>query len=82
MEKKSISTIRNDFQKILGDSENQLTEYLSRANQKFIEYSNRIDEFQREKEGNYNAWFESTSKNFDQFKTDTDHKIKRTRRVI
>ncbi|MDP4282801.1 MAG: DUF6161 domain-containing protein [Bacteroidota bacterium] len=75
-EKKSISTIRNDFQKILGDSENQMTDYLSQANQKYIDYSGKIDEFKKEKESTYSTWFENTSKSFDQFKADSDNKIK------
>ena len=75
-EKKSISNIRNDFQEILGESESQMTEYLSQANQKYVDYSGKIDELKKEKESTYSTWFENTSKSFDQFKSDSDKKVK------
>jgi hypothetical protein len=75
-EKKSISTIRADFQKRLGESEAHLTDYLTQANQKFINYSALIDQLKADKEAGYINWFDKTSKGFDQFHTDSNKKIK------
>ncbi len=74
-EKKSMSKMRNDFQNKYLESENQLTEYLSQANRKYIEYSNRIDQFKEDKENLYNSWFNETSDKFAQFHLDSNKVI-------
>ncbi len=75
-EKKSISKIRSEFQKTLADSEAHVTEYLQRANQKYIDYSGNIDQFRSEKESSYTGWFETTSSAIKEFQTVSDEKIK------
>jgi len=75
-EEKSISSIRSDFQKKLGEAETQMTEYLAQANDKFLEYSKIIDELKRQKEGLYSQWFEETSKSFNDFNKNSAQKIK------
>ena len=59
-EKKSISQIRNDFQKYLSESEQQITTHLSNANTKFAEYVEKINELKDEKEKLFLDWFENT----------------------
>lgn len=76
VEKKSMDIIRGDFQKNLEESDTHLTDYLAQANQKYIKYSDKIDEFQNAKEGDYNNWFEKISNELSQFKIDSDKKIK------
>ena len=75
-EKKSISSVRTDFQTRLGEAEIQMTEYLAKAHQKFVEYSKNIDELKTQKETTYNEWFSKTTKGFSDFNTSSNQKIK------
>jgi len=75
-EKKSMSTVRSDFQKKLGEAEVQITEYLSQANQKVIATSQIIDALKTEKEKAINTWFKTTSDNFLKFSNDSTQSIK------
>lgn len=75
-EKKSISSIRSDFQNKLGDAETQMTEYLAQANKKFIDYSGKLDEVKSQKESSYNTWFVKTSVDFEKFQSDSNKQIK------
>lgn len=75
-EKKSISTVRADFQTKLGDAETHLTEYLAQANQKVIDTSQIIDALKLEKEKTINTWFKTTSDNFLKFSKDSTQSIK------
>ena len=75
-EKKSISAIRVEFQKELNEAQKHLTEYLSQANQKYIEYSAKIDQFKEEREGAYEGWFGKTSVAYAQFYSESQKKIK------
>jgi len=59
-ERSSISKLRNDFQKYLTESEQQLSEHLHNANDKFTEYSQAIDNLKTEKEKLFSDWFEET----------------------
>jgi hypothetical protein len=75
-EKKSMSRMRSDFQNKYLESENQLTDYLKQANQKYIDYSDKVDEFKKEKETVYTGWFQTASEEFKNFYSDSDKKIK------
>lgn len=57
-EKASISKIRNDLRTQLNESETQLTDHLTNANQEYQEYIKKIDEFKSEKEDLFDNWFE------------------------
>ena len=59
-EKASISKIKNDLREQLNESEIQLTEHLTNANQEYKEYIKKIDGFKAEKEDIFNNWFEGT----------------------
>lgn len=74
-EKKSISSTRADFQQKLGEAETDMTEYLTKANQKFVEYSGKIDDLKNEKDTGYNIWFEKISIDFAKFHTDSNKQI-------
>ena len=59
-EKSSISKIRNDFQKYLSESEQQLVTHLNDANNLYAEYVTNIDGIKTEKEKLFSDWFENT----------------------
>ena len=75
-EKKSIASIRADFQNKLGEAETHLTGYLAQANQKFIDYSAKIDELKQQKNAEFSDWVQKTSSDFSQFHQDSNTKIK------
>jgi hypothetical protein len=54
----TFSKIKNDLRKQLSESEKQLTEHLTNANQDYKNYTKLIDDFKLEKEGLFNDWFE------------------------
>lgn len=74
-EKKSISSLRNDFQKSLNESEHHLTEYLSQANLKYKDYSAKIDDFKVEKETEFYKWYDKNVSDFEAFHSDSNKKI-------
>jgi ABC-type multidrug transport system fused ATPase/permease subunit len=75
-EKKSIQTIRGDFQKKLGEAENEVVEYIARSNEKFNEYAGMVDSLKTQKEKSFNEWFESTASVFRNFFESSNQKIK------
>lgn len=75
-EKKSIAKLRSDFEKHFNDSESHLVSYLTTANQKVIDSSKQIDDFLKNKEQGYSAWFQQTSKDFNAFHTASNEKVK------
>ncbi len=56
----SFSKIKNDLRKQLSESETQLTEHLTSANQDYKKYTKLIDDFKSEKEDLFNDWYEGT----------------------
>lgn len=75
-EKSSISNIRNDFNKYLTKSENEIVEHLSNTNKKYQEYSEAIDEFKENKESLFTEWFEISKTDFDAFDNASKEKLK------
>lgn len=59
-EQSSISKIRNDFQKYLSESENQLISHLNESNKKFEDYVRHIDDLKDDKNKLFDEWFENT----------------------
>lgn len=57
-EKASISKIRNDLREQLNESETQLTEHLTNANEEYKTYTSLMDDFKSEKEALFNDWFD------------------------
>ena len=53
----SFGKIKNDLRSQLSESETQLTEHLTKANQDYQEYINLIDTFKFEKESLFNDWY-------------------------
>lgn len=74
-EKKSISTLRSDFQKELSEAENQLTGYLHKAHEQYVDYSNKIDQIKSQKETLFTGWFNETGQKFTQFFSDSNNKV-------
>lgn len=74
-EKSSISKIKNDLKEQLSESETQLTEHLTNANQEYKEYVEHIDGFKTEKETLFNEWFDKSKENFTAFDSDSKDKI-------
>jgi hypothetical protein len=62
LEKKSIATLRNEFQKFFNEAENQLGEHLRQNNEKFKLASTSIDQLRASKEEAFNQWFNKTNK--------------------
>jgi len=57
-EESSMSKLRADFQKYLSESEQQLLEYLNKANAKYAEYVKNIDNLKANKEEQFTEWFD------------------------
>jgi hypothetical protein len=74
-EKSSISKIKNNLKEQLNESETQLTEHLTNANQEYKEYVEHIDGFKTEKETLFNEWFENSKENFTTFDSESKGKI-------
>jgi hypothetical protein len=70
-EKPSINKIRADFQSSLTESENQLTEYLKGATDKYQEFGTSLEEFKTDKEKTYSDWFINTKGDFESFTTES-----------
>ncbi|MBL0147114.1 MAG: hypothetical protein IPP48_16785 [Chitinophagaceae bacterium] len=75
-EKKSIAAIRNDFQKHLDNTENQLIEYLNQTKEKSDENSIAIENFRKEKEIEFYKWYDNTVASVNTFNNDSSQKIK------
>lgn len=79
-EKASISKIRNDLRKQLNESETQLVEHLTNANQAYTEYIAKIEVLKAEKEAIFDDWFKGNeekevigiTEEFDNFKKDKE----------
>ncbi len=74
-EKISFSKIKNDFRNQLSETETQLTEHLTSANQEYEEYVKKIDGFKAEKEELFNDWFNRSQEDFTTFETNSKDKI-------
>jgi hypothetical protein len=59
-EKVSFSKIKNDLRSQLSESETQLTEPLTNANQDYNKYVALIDKFKSDKETLFDEWYEGT----------------------
>ncbi len=75
-EKKSILTTRADFQKKLGEAENEVVEYISKSNQKFDEYAGKIDEIKSGRDEEFVSWFNKTRFDFNNFNDTSNKNIK------
>lgn len=75
-EKKSILSIRSDFQKKLGEAESEVVEFFSKSNQKFDEYAKKIDTIKSEKNESFDVWFKKVSGDFNTFNSEASQKIK------
>lgn len=74
-EKSSISRIRNDFRNQLSESEKQLTEHLTTANQDYASYAKQIDDYKKEKEELFDEWYGKAQTDFNTFDTDSKEKL-------
>jgi hypothetical protein len=74
-EKSSISKIKSDLKEQLNESETQLTEHLSNANQEYKDYVKNIDIFKTEKETLFNDWFNKSKEDFTVFDSESKDKI-------
>lgn len=75
-EKKSIETIRNEFQKLYETSEQCVTEYINKTRERFSSYSGLIDQLKIDKEKLFQEWFESEKQDFSTFFEKSEQKIK------
>lgn len=66
-EKSSLSKLRNDFQKYLSDSEDELVTYLNDTKVNFEEHIKEIDELKANKDELITKWFENSKIFFDEF---------------
>lgn len=76
IEVKSLNEIRIDFHNMLGEANNQMTEYLSQANSTFYDNTDRINNIISEKENEFSGWFKGATNNFLKFNNESIQKIK------
>jgi hypothetical protein len=74
-EKASISRLRNNFQKQIVESENELTEHLTNAKKEYENYADKIDELKNDKETAFNEWYKKIQNEFASFDSDSKNKI-------
>jgi len=75
-EKLSLSKIRNDFQKYLSESEEELVTYLGNTKVNFEEHIKEIDELKVKKDELITKWFDSSKMFFDEFCNQSNSIIK------
>ncbi len=71
-EKRSITTLRNDFENQLPQLEKELTDHLTNSSEKYKEYVTIIDQLKADNEKTYSNWFTTTKDNFDSFSKGCD----------
>lgn len=75
-EKKSITQIREDFQKYLSESESEVSAFKDNLKNKSVEYSNTFDGALKNQKSTFDDWFETAKKQFADFNTVSDATIK------
>jgi len=75
-EKGSITKIRNDFQKYLSESEQQLVTHLHKANENYADHAKKIDELKTEKENLFTTWFDPAQKRVAELEETYKEKLK------
>lgn len=75
-EKKSISSLRNEFHNSLPILNQELIDHLKNSSDRYEEYVKNIDEFKISKEKLYEDWFINTKGSFETFSKDSDGRIK------
>ncbi|MFO7656155.1 MAG: DUF6161 domain-containing protein [Bacteroidales bacterium] len=71
-EKSSLSRLRNDFQKYLSTSEEQLNQFLQESKQKSEDYAKAIDETKETKESEFNEWYKEAKETHENFVKETN----------
>jgi len=66
-EKKSLSTIRKQFQEHVSEAELHLNDYLKRTQDNLTEHFNTVDELKNEKDKSFEDWFKTTQEEFTNF---------------
>jgi hypothetical protein len=74
-EKKSIASIRNDFQESLANAQQQLTNYLADTKQQSDENANSIIKFKNDKEDEFYKWYDKAVQDYDTFTKSSAQKI-------
>lgn len=74
-EKKSLSTLRNSFQRFFNESEENLLEHLKNNDKNFQAYSQKIDDLKEEKDKNISDWFTESQEKFSNFDEASKNKI-------
>lgn len=75
-EKKSISQIRDDFQKYLTESESEVSAFKDNLKSKSIEYSKAVDDTLSNKQTSFDTWFTTTKQQFMDFNTSSNATFK------
>jgi tetratricopeptide (TPR) repeat protein len=70
-EKSSLSRLRNDFQKYLSTSEEQLNQFLQESKQKSEDYAKAIDETKEAKEIEFKTWYNEVIEKHEAFTKET-----------
>lgn len=74
-EKRSLRKLKEDFGKNIEESNKQVVEFISNANEKSLSYSKNIDDFKEQKEKRFTEWFEQVNKTFEEFNTTSLTKV-------
>jgi len=74
-ERKSISSLKNDFAKALPKSEHDLSEHIIKTEATVKEYFDEVEKYKTDKEKLYSDWFINTKGDFENFNTHCESKI-------
>lgn len=74
-EKRSLKILRNDFEKYLSTSEEQLINHLAAANKLTEERATEIESFKEEKKKLFEDWFKKSTDSFNVFNKESKRKI-------
>lgn len=62
IERKAISTLRSQYEKLILEWTNQVSEHIKKTNEIFTEYSKTIDDLKIKKESDFDLWFSEAEK--------------------
>ena len=80
-EQKALSSLKSNFLKYISESETHLVSHLNIADEKFKEYSEKIEDLKNAKETIFNLWFNESKEAFLRFDQDSKKEIEDLRKT-
>lgn len=75
-ERSSIKVLENELETHFSEAEHDLSEHINMINDKYMEFTKKIDDLKKEKEEAFNAWFEKVSSEHNIFDSNSNKNIK------